>query len=1399
MKRIENSNLTEDAVAKHESDLRSFPCGGSTAPSVYSTLSRSMLSVPTTPASGVVTIGNNPVIDEQARQNVTDLQKEMETLSVDEDDDLKSQAKTFATRFTTCSIPDFENFFNKINLQSKHQVEMLAFHAAVQEILREKKLPESTSSYFVAIIMFLDVVLKRPEQQQQQEDGTVLDQSKEVAAGLALLVRVIKSVPLTVLQARKDKFGAILCTVITKYQDSDNVQLLTHALGSLSILLRAQNLAVWYEDDQLKTWLIKILAFTAHQHPRIRKSGQYNVSAVLKGSVFMMTSPLRNTNVDSTFKMDVGSDDEEEEDQNEATALKSSVVNGGSEASGPEGKTLEIHPAAEFVADFLVNRLQSSGNLSNSNKTVLHTLVFTRQVIMTVPKQKLKLLLPRLLGLVSLGQGLVNTMVLQSLRVLCDAQPPPSVLPLTLTEYLLNSLTKQTPGVSSAIIAAPHDVTAVRAWSSVVTAAVQQGIRLDGPTGLRWCGDWCKMALNYWRSDNVQVLTAIEEAVSSVLGSVYDFISTENCKEHEANVRGILQHLEAALSYQFQGAWPCIFRLFGQCYSELGLYYAPLMMHSLRSLCELMANDGLASIVELERAVGKAIQGLGVEAVVFSAPVTVTGDISKDEKNLWLLPLLRKYVRGSRLVFYKDHFMPMAEKCFNVVSTMEADPKSNKRVLATYKTIEYQIWAMLPSFANQAQDVEEAQANKTFAKLVCRLIEHREASRIDAMAALRHMIVADSTTTGKLAKNASNYLPALFNIFLKVPRNSRNSQKEDVIEGSHRLAALATISAYLKILPQQQSENFMSAIITKYKDETTQHRKRALLNLIKCFVPHVNGEHIEMLYEVITPLITSAKDKREQKAAYRILEEVLGAESVGSVEFIDEHLPELEELLLQSVAKAAASSRAPRLRATKVVLQAVSSKVDPETSEAFLQRVVSESVVCCGRNNSTATRKAAFVLLAELPTAVARIKQLDEDKTVRECMRMLWGGLLGRDSVCANSIIAITAYTYQSKDSMPLDILEQNISNMCTLLECNSREVAQSCLSYIKGVVALYPVSVLGSVVKTIIGGIVSMTPDCARKYRLKTKSILARLMRKFGADHISSLVPRKHEILHRRIRNLRKEASRTRRQKEADELEEEQQREQEDGAEDLFTEKAPPTSLEEILAEIDPDLMGADEDDESNSKRKDSKRRKNKPTTAWLAEDDSDDEVLDLLAPNAPMAIMTKRPREVRSKDSSAKNKDDDEDDNGGFRVDAASGKLIILDNPKEDRLEKNANRVAVRDVEAAMDLKACAQSGKISNKRQRDHDSDEDSIDIPLPKRPKKKMQFDYGSEFRSKKGAGDVMRKGQTQKPFAYVPLSKDRLNRRKKAKFEGQFKAVVKGARKGASQGTKFRNSGKKNRS
>lgn len=353
-----------------------------------------------------------------------------------------------------------------------------------------------------------------------------------------------------------------------------------------------------------------------------------------------------------------------------------------------------------------------------------------------------------------------------------------------------------------------------------------------------------------------------------------------------------------------------VFRLLGQCYSELGLYFASVMMPSIKALCELMSCNSLVSLGDLEKAIGKAVQGLGVEAVVASAPMQITGNIVQDERNLWVLPLLRKFVKASRLVFFKDHFIPLAQKCTTVIQRLKNDRDADSRLIHTYGTIEYQIWSLLPSFADEAVDVEAAQANKNFAKLICQRITDFENTRIDTMKAIRNMVVADGTNTGKLAKNSINYLPVLFNIFTN----------PDGMDVSHKKAAFETIRVYLSIVPETIKEHFMKIIVSTYQNADSQQCKSALLNLARLFIPHITSHQVSLLVSTIEPLIKSAKDRRKQKAAYKILQDILSCESAVTEEYINENLTFLSSLLLLSNSKAATSSRAPRLRCAKVRL-----------------------------------------------------------------------------------------------------------------------------------------------------------------------------------------------------------------------------------------------------------------------------------------------------------------------------------------------------------------------------------------------------------------------------------------------------------------------------------------------
>lgn len=49
------------------------------------------------------------------------------------------------------------------------------------------------------------------------------------------------------------------------------------------------------------------------------------------------------------------------------------------------------------------------------------------------------------------------------------------------------------------------------------------------------------------------------------------------------------------------------------------------------------------------------------------------------------------------------------------------------------------------------------------------------------------------------------------------------------------------------------------------------------------------------------------------------------------------------------------------------------------------------------------------------------------------------------------------------------------------------------------------------------------MTDDCKRHFRQKVRDIIVKMVRKFGIEPISNMVPQSDETMHKRLKNIRK------------------------------------------------------------------------------------------------------------------------------------------------------------------------------------------------------------------------------------------------------------------------------------
>lgn len=171
---------------------------------------------------------------------------------------------------------------------------------------------------------------------------------------------------------------------------------------------------------------------------------------------------------------------------------------------------------------------------------------------------------------------------------------------------------------------------------------------------------------------------------------------------------------------------------------------------------------------------------------------------------------------------------------------------------------------------------------------------------------------------------------------------------------------------------------------------------------------------------------------------------------------------------------------------------------------------------------------------------------------------------------------------------------------------------------------------------------------------------------------------------------------------------------------------------------------------------------------------------------------MIIEEPKRGKNKDDSDSDDDDDDDDADGMdKKDARNSEVDASDS--DDELMENAKMKSRKRKASSALSQASGKTGASSK-----YVAGGKGIHRPMSGAASVRSGYtngtrkstDVGSEYRSKKSKGDMKKKGGLD-PYAYIPLSRNTLNKRKRAKNSGQFKSIVQAARKGAAAGSKRR--------
>ncbi|XP_033632668.1 RRP12-like protein [Asterias rubens] len=1157
-----------------------------------------------------------------------------------------------------------------------------------------------------------------------------VDSEESLSAILFLISLVIKRLPTSVLRLKFSQISKSFLDILASQMHQNGTTLLRSCLVCLSTTLRQQDYSTWGESSTMHVYQ-GLLSYTIHQKPKVRKAAHHAVCAILKGSGFMLVDDAPSH-----------------------------------------------HPAAGPTAKFCIEEIQACGG-TGEVATTMHVLGLLKEVMSCLPQSSLKLACETILRLMTLSNVLMTSVCMQALHGMFIAKPKASYLPASLNAQLINALYDYQPG--------ENDVQPMQAWLAVMEAAHTNLARLDQKLCVSHLPRIMNAAMNCFLSKQSEITVKASKTIQTLLYECVkparDWLATELTKGSSTPIHKMFQTAEGGLSYKYHSSWGQVLQILRSFFEVIGKEGCHFMKKCLQSMCDLRTTHHFSYTQELDRAVGMAVRTMEPSFVLAAVPLQITGD--EDNYNFprsWLLPVIRDNVCNTKLQFFTKYFLPLAARL--KAKAMDCSHQGRKVEGKTYDILEAQLWSLLPGFCKDPVDISPA--FKGIARILGSALSDRPELRYDVCAAIRHLVTRNldkEENRAEVARFAKNFLPIFFNIY-----TSGNSREDTTLA-----AVLETAKVYFKIADPELIIGLFEKLSAKLSVETADHHP--LMDLAIALTPHLDEKHMKKMFEIVSKLLTSTH-RTMQKKAYRIMEHLCDGSTEAGRQFVSSHLLELQETLVTSLSSSSPASKGPRMKCLIHIIHVL-----PSENLDFLETIIPEIILCTKEVNSK-TRGTAFELLVDLGKAMMRWSEEPKEACVGRYIGMLSAGLAGSPQMISATVQALTRVVYEFKDVVQGSFMSQMMEGVCSLLQSNAREVLSATLGLVKVLVAILEDVTMAQYVEPLILHLGRMGNANQRNLRVPVRSIYTKFVRKFGYEMIYKLVP---DAQQKMLHNIQKRQERTKRHRALKESQQAELDEEEEENTALAPQKPKPKSIEELLQDSESET---DEEDDDKAKgkgqkvkgRKSKKHQAREQGAAWLKEGQSEEAPLDFLDPSVSRRVLATKPEEKTEKSYTGVKHN--------FKT-MPDGRLIITEpNDDEDGQEgkksgpgkkrKGKASEEADELDEMMDEELAAR--KTNRKRKMEDFSISDDEDetpnkyqaggsgIHRPIAVAKRTLKEPGAEYKAKKAKGDIKKKNKDD-PYAYLPLNRQQLNRRIKAKSGGLWKKVAPKGKRGTKQAQK----------
>ncbi|KAH8356903.1 hypothetical protein KR200_011355 [Drosophila serrata] len=1266
--------------------------------------------------------------------------------------------KTFASNYTSCSNMSFKKLLTGFRASSDLHKEMLAILSALTEIIREKGGGETSTEYFL-------LLMEQIEAAQEERD---------IIAGVSLLSMGIKSVPAPVLRRRFGQTAATLQALLQRFIETSNQSVMRYIVGCLSVLLRAQEYATWTYSSTFQ-YFDALLAFSIHSKPKIRKAAQHAVVSIIHGSCFML--PPVKANAD-------------EEDL--------------SEKKDQEQPKVKHHPASSRVTKFCLAQFKPEV-LANAQTTVLYTLALLKDTLSGFRTEDIRNVCEHLLSIMTAANVLVRTNCFQVLHALFLTRSPN--LNASLCAKLLAAIHEYRPDRS--------DVRQMLAWITVLKeghlhlAALQLDLCMQALPRLV---DVCTTDL--WLSDRTELVVGVSNCIKELL---QDCVATacsstdpEAVQRNRPNVARIIESMHKVLNAPFGEISKYVILIFSIVFEACGKQFGKELTPSLLTIVKRYDTQS-SNRLQIEHTLISAIKALGPELVLTAIPLADPKSGGMQMERTWLLPLLREGANGASLQFFKEKIMPLALDC-----QVKWQDKSSPTSAHIYELLCCQLWGLFPGFCRQPRDPEYL---RHLAPTLGAALEKNPELRAPIYDGLMELLDESQSREchQAIGMYAKNFLPRLFNIYTQKPNGT--------YEADQRKRALDVIRLYISRSPTDvQLQLFETAQGQLASSAVASFEYDALFDINAAIVRVQKCRNIEAYFEkYMAPILRNdksklvAKDeqklKKQQRKTYELLRELMTSDQASCQKFTRKNSQVLQQILQDAFNTSCSVCQASRLYCLK-------SLMDCRNNLAYNDQLVTKAIPEAVLNyKDFSTRKES---VAE--QLIKFIAQLYQDAgQINDFVDILTAGFTGDESLVTNTILAFRAVIQQQGQHLTVATLEFVLQQVSVFLVQKSRNQSEAAVAFLITYIKVMPIPLVSNHLETIMRSLSAMTKDTKRYCRIQIGYFLKKLCKRFTTEELARFVPGDDEITHRRLKKIRKQMRRDTRKK----LNEEAQADSSD--EELVGGNLEHKSytIDDILADSDSDLpedeMDAEDAEGSGAGKRRNKTKQPKKST-YIREEP--DEIVDLADLKSIGNVLTSG--SAAQTVAAAKSlKQKPQLPNGGFKT-ADDGRLIISDKAlrgqgggdsdssddsddasmEDDSKEPKAKRGMEEDSSDEEELQhqsvgagakrkrkasdaLSMKSGKTTASsrytaagggkgihRQLGGAGNTDAMSMKSGKSGKS-VNRTAGNEYTSKKAKGDMKKRGQLD-PYAYIPLTRNTLNKRKRSMNSRKFKSVLRGA-------------------